>query len=68
MAHIFISYSKTDIDFARELRGLLQDQGFTVWMDETQLHAGQRWWKTIEDQITGLSCFHRDHVARLRGV
>lgn len=51
MTHIFISYSKTDIDFARYLRRLLEEQGFPVWMDEIGLTASDRWWRTIEQQI-----------------
>ncbi len=42
MSHIFISYSKTDIDFARQLRSSLQAQGFAVWMDESRLAASER--------------------------
>ena len=54
MAHIFISYSKNDIDFARRLRNSLQDKGFAVWMDETKLVPSERWWPTIEQNI--LTC------------
>ncbi|HUN10098.1 MAG TPA: SUMF1/EgtB/PvdO family nonheme iron enzyme [Aggregatilineales bacterium] len=51
MSHIFISYSKQDISFARHLRGLLQQQGLAVWMDETRLTPSARWWPTIEQNI-----------------
>lgn len=57
MSHIFISYSKTDIDFARQLRSSLQSQGFAVWMDETRLAASERWWQTIEQNILSCSAF-----------
>lgn len=57
MSHIFISYSTKDFDFARHLRHLLQDQGFSVWMDETRLQAGQRWWDEIERNINACSAF-----------
>src|SRR5438477_5300877 len=57
MAHIFISYSKKDIDFARHLRHLLQDQGFPVWMDETKLVPGDEWWPTIEQNIRSCDAF-----------
>lgn len=57
MAHVFISYSRKDIDFARHLRHLLQDQGFAVWMDETGLGASERWWPTIEKNIIGCGAF-----------
>ncbi len=48
MSHLFLSYSKKDIAFARELRERLLAEGFAVWMDETKLVPSERWWKTIE--------------------
>ncbi|MBN2305163.1 MAG: TIR domain-containing protein [Anaerolineae bacterium] len=57
MSHIFISYSKKDIQFARHLRGLLQDHGFKVWMDETKLVPSDEWWPTIEKNIETSSAF-----------
>jgi Tol biopolymer transport system component len=57
MSHLFISYSKQDIRFARHLRGLLQDEGFAVWMDETKIAASQRWWPTIESNIKSCAAF-----------
>ncbi|MEP7285515.1 MAG: toll/interleukin-1 receptor domain-containing protein [Chloroflexota bacterium] len=57
MQHIFISYSKQDIGFARHLRGLLQDQGFPVWMDETKLVSSEKWWPTIEQNIIACGAF-----------
>ncbi|MDZ4769120.1 MAG: toll/interleukin-1 receptor domain-containing protein, partial [Chloroflexota bacterium] len=57
MSHIFISYSKIDIEFARHLRALLTDQGFAVWMDETRLVSSEQWWPTIEKNIVGCAAF-----------
>lgn len=51
MAHVFISYSKQDIDFARHLRRLLVAQGFSVWLDESRLAPSSRWWTEIESNI-----------------
>jgi hypothetical protein len=51
MSHIFISYSKQDVDFVRYLRTLLQDAGFPVWVDEQGLTPSERWWRTIEQKI-----------------
>ena len=56
MSHIFISYSKKDIAFALHLRSLLQEQGFTVWIDE-KLVASERWWLTIEQNIVTCAAF-----------
>ncbi|MBI5670589.1 MAG: toll/interleukin-1 receptor domain-containing protein [Chloroflexi bacterium] len=54
MSHIFISYSKQDIDFARYLRALLENEGFAVWMDEKGIEPSEDWWESIEQGI--LSC------------
>lgn len=55
MAHIFISYSKQNIEFARHLRSLLIDAGFEVWMDEQRIQPSSRWIREIEESIT--ACF-----------
>lgn len=47
MAHIFISYSGTDIEIARQIKNRLEDGGFAVWMDETGIPVGGRWWQEI---------------------
>jgi hypothetical protein len=57
MSHIFISYSKQDIDFARYLRTLLEQEGFAVWVDEARLEPSARWWKTIEQSVEGCAAF-----------
>jgi len=57
MSHIFISYSRDDLAFARYLRALLSQEGFSVWMDEQNLHAGTNWWKEIERNIDSCSAF-----------
>jgi hypothetical protein len=57
MSHIFISYSKQNIDFARYLRALLEAEGCPVWMDEVRLDPSARWWKEIEDSITTCAAF-----------
>ena len=57
MAHIFISYSKQDIDFVRYLRTLLEDEGYAVWVDEARLTPSARWWKAIEQNILTCSAF-----------
>ncbi len=57
MNHIFISYSKKDIAFARHLRRLLQEAGFVVWMDEAKLVTSQKWWPTIEHNVLTCAAF-----------
>lgn len=57
MAHIFISYSKEDIEFVRYLRALLEKEGFGLWVDEARLQPSARWWKDIERNIDRCSAF-----------
>ena len=57
MSHIFISYSKENIDFVRYLRALLEREGFAVWVDEARLSPSARWWKSIEQNIDGCGAF-----------
>jgi len=57
MAHVFISYSKRDIRFARYLKGLLEDAGFPVWMDEAEISPSAVWSRTIETNILECSAF-----------
>ncbi|MBN1563544.1 MAG: TIR domain-containing protein, partial [Anaerolineae bacterium] len=57
MSHIFISYSKKDIEFARYLRDLLEAEGYGVWMDETRLVPSEQWWPTIERNIETCAAF-----------
>lgn len=57
MNHIFISYSRHDIDFARYTRALLENLGFYVWMDEKRLSPGVDWWDEIEASIDSCLAF-----------
>lgn len=56
MSHIFISYSKKDLEFVRYLRALLHAEAFTVWLDD-ELHPGEDWWERLEQQIHGCAAF-----------
>ncbi|RMF81283.1 MAG: toll/interleukin-1 receptor domain-containing protein [Chloroflexi bacterium] len=57
MSHIFISYSRDDIEFARYLKRLLEEHHFAVWIDESQLQPSTRWWRTIERNIDSAAAF-----------
>ncbi|MBZ0318021.1 MAG: toll/interleukin-1 receptor domain-containing protein [Anaerolineae bacterium] len=50
MAHVFISYSRTDFSHADELRQTLETHQFEVWMD-TEIPSGSRWQDVILSQI-----------------
>ena len=49
---IFISYARKDSrDLAIRLRDDLQKQGYSVWLDLSQIPGGADWLQTIEDAI-----------------
>ena len=50
MSHIFISYSRRNVEFADNLLQSLRDQGFEVWMDSV-LPAGYDWRQEIDQAI-----------------
>ncbi|MEA3324138.1 MAG: TIR domain-containing protein [Euryarchaeota archaeon] len=50
---IFISYARSDgEDFARLLRRrLIEEHGFGVWQDRTEMQVGEAWWQQIVDAL-----------------
>lgn len=55
-AHVFISYSKQDADFAAHLCRLFDREGIPYWIDR-RLEAGDAWWPAIERSITACAAF-----------
>lgn len=41
MKQLFLSYSRKDSEAVRLLKRLLEDRGYTVWMDIDEIHAGR---------------------------
>ena len=50
---IFVSYSRTDADFARQLAADLDALSFTLWRDRSDMQIGDDWWLQIEAAIKG---------------
>jgi Tol biopolymer transport system component len=48
VTQIFLSYSRKDIDTARRLAEDLQQAGFAVWWDVSDLKGGDSWGRTIQ--------------------
>lgn len=46
--HIFLSYSRSDMDKALQIRRELEQAGHTVWQDMTAIKGGDEWIKSIE--------------------
>lgn len=57
MAHIFISYSTKDSDYAYLLADKLRAEGFDVWIDNAQLRSGDNWWQAIVQALRSCSAF-----------
>ncbi len=56
MAHAFISYSKRDQIYARQLADKLRTEGFNVWIDD-RLDYGEEWWSVIVQAIQDCTAF-----------
>lgn len=54
--HIFLSYSRKDIDLMRRLRADLQALGFTVWTDEGIDPGTPLWDEAIENALKNAGC------------
>jgi hypothetical protein len=51
MEKIFISYSRRDIDFVRTLARDLENVGYDVWWDISDLRGGDDWLRVIPNEI-----------------
>ncbi|MCS6871307.1 MAG: NB-ARC domain-containing protein, partial [Anaerolineae bacterium] len=48
---IFVSYSRANTDFARDLYEKLRRLGFTLWRDRSEMEGGENWWEQIKEAI-----------------
>jgi len=44
---VFLSHARKDDDLARDLRALLENDGFSVWTPEDQISPGENWAKKV---------------------
>ncbi|MCU0513165.1 MAG: toll/interleukin-1 receptor domain-containing protein [Anaerolineae bacterium] len=56
MAHVFISYSRQNGDYARNLADRLIAEGFDVWIDD-RINYGENWWRVIVKAIRDCAAF-----------
>lgn len=54
---VFISYSRKDINFVRRLAADLEDAGFNVWWDVSDLKGGDDWVRFIPSAIQASQYF-----------
>ena len=57
MAKVFISYSRKDIEFAKQLTGELQKSDLDYWIDWDGIPPTVDWWKEIEKGIEEADIF-----------
>lgn len=48
---VFISYSRSDTEFAENVRHRLKDEGFFVWLDREELRPGEDWRTEIDQAL-----------------
>ena len=51
MSLIFISYARGDADFALQLGDHLRSAGAAIWMDQTEIRAGNRWDVAVQEAL-----------------
>jgi hypothetical protein len=56
MSHIFISYSHHDRDYATRLAAALEQEGFSVWIDD-RIDYGTHWPLVIQEHLDGCHAF-----------
>jgi WD40 repeat protein len=57
MAHIFVSYSREDIDVAGRLIADIHEAGHSTWFDKRTIRAGENWQLAIERGIADADVF-----------
>ena len=50
---LFISYSRSDTEFALRLASELKAQGRNVWLDQLELQPGDRWDREVQHALEG---------------
>ncbi|MCE7947446.1 MAG: TIR domain-containing protein, partial [Chloroflexi bacterium CFX4] len=48
---VFVSYSRANTAFARDLYAKLSALGFTLWHDRSDMEGGEDWWRQIQAAI-----------------
>jgi hypothetical protein len=57
MSHIFISYSRRDLDFAQTIVDALSESGLEAWIDWKSIPKGEDWEEEIYRGIEGADAF-----------
>ncbi|MEQ8675631.1 MAG: TIR domain-containing protein [Aggregatilineales bacterium] len=57
MTDVFISYSRRDGDFARQIHATLKAHSYDIWMDWEDIPLTANWWEEIKRGIEGADSF-----------
>ncbi len=70
--HVFLSYSRNDLDAAVNLRGQLVRHGLAVFRDEESIREGELWLNRLQEAVDACASFivlvGRDGVGRWIGA
>lgn len=50
MTQVFISYSRSDMDYVEKLEQRLVSEGFSIWRDN-HIHSGDAWWQVVKANL-----------------
>src|SRR5262249_34944498 len=56
-SHIFISYSRRDLDFAQKIVDALKANSLDIWVDWDSIPKGEDWWQHIQSGIEEADAF-----------
>ena len=51
IGHVFVSYARTDQEFALRLAGELKDRGVAIWLDQWDIAPGADWDLAIDQAL-----------------
>ena len=57
MSHIFISYSRKDLEFAQQIVDALAANNLDTWVDWKSIPKGEDWWEHIQSGIEEADAF-----------
>ena len=51
LSSIFLSYSRSDLEIAHQIRTLFQERDVQVWFDQESIYTGEKWPKAVGEGI-----------------
>jgi hypothetical protein len=57
MSHVFISYSRRNIDYALQLVEDMKSRQFNAWIDKEDIDTGEEWRKVLKEAVKNCGAF-----------